>query len=422
MQVRRCCCLLATALAVLSGSRTTAYAFSSSATTTMQQQQHRTRRPTFLATQRPRSVVEDLDGPTPVLEDAPIEKVDPNTVEGIREVFDPAEFPRPIPHQPWRRGDTAGCEAPITAVWRREAEKYLTESAAFAGGKVLDVTWFLTAVLVTIDENVLPMKDFLKSRGPIIEVKYASPPMYYDPENPEPEPIWDDDEEVVYQRATEDELAEKDQRLYNKYATVIPDEDEDPDEPHVPLEETVGQVPLYMNEETRDEVALLDYQGQEAAYHEGSQPFNTEALVIETDKISSVAQAILDALEAHEDEWQVLVRHQVILTCPNSKPDVIDTQRQFDFYRDQFVVVETVDPWESNRTLKGQLVDRNSMDLILNIQGRMVTVPHNFVQCVRLAPTTTGERVNTSDVYQGYEGPKQRKVLNLKRRARARPQ
>lgn len=33
----------------------------------------------------------------------------------------------------------------------------------------------------------------------------------------------------------------------------------------------------------------------------------------------------------------------------------------------------------------GKLIDRNSMDLIINKKGHMVTIPLNFVRCVRLA-------------------------------------
>lgn len=52
-------------------------------------------------------------------------------------------------------------------------------------------------------------------------------------------------------------------------------------------------------------------------------------------------------------------------------------------------VVETQDPWESNRVLRGKLLERNSMDVIINKKGRMVTIPLNFVKCVRVAPSVT---------------------------------
>lgn len=56
----------------------------------------------------------------------------------------------------------------------------------------------------------------------------------------------------------------------------------------------------------------------------------------------------------------------------------------FEMLRGSRVIVETRDPFESNRTLKGKLVDRNAMDLMINKKGRMVTVPLNFVKSVRL--------------------------------------
>ena len=107
---------------------------------------------------------------------------------------------------------------------------------------------------------------------------------------------------------------------------------------------------------------------------------------IDTAVLSSIAHVTMEALEPHEDEWQALSRHELVLASPNPADDVLETQRQFDAHRHHHVCVETQDPWESNRMLKGQLVDRNAMDLLLNIKGRLVTVPLNFVRCVRLPP------------------------------------
>lgn len=109
-----------------------------------------------------RSRVIDPDGPTPEPEKMEIEEIDANEVDGLREVFDRAELPHPIPHQPWRRGETAGCEAPINAEWRRKAEREIYSAVDIVGGKVLDVTWYLTTLLVTIDDTVLPPKDLFK--------------------------------------------------------------------------------------------------------------------------------------------------------------------------------------------------------------------------------------------------------------------
>jgi ribosome maturation factor RimP len=125
-------------------------------------------------------------------------------------------------------------------------------------------------------------------------------------------------------------------------------------------------------------------------------PLDLDTMVIDTAALSTVAKAILDALETVEEELQILERHELILTSPGAS-DVLETQRQFNAYRGFDVIVETVDPFESNRTLKGKLVDRNAMDLVINKKGRMVTVPLNFVKCVRL-PAAKREKNVPSDV------------------------
>jgi hypothetical protein len=96
----------------------------------------------------------------------------------------------PIPHQPWRRGETAGCEAPIDAEWRQEAERMIEMGVQMAGGTYIDTTWYLTSVVVTIGMNFQGMKtDLLREGGPEIRVDTTSKPLYYDPDDPDPDPI-----------------------------------------------------------------------------------------------------------------------------------------------------------------------------------------------------------------------------------------
>ena len=169
------------------------------------------------------------------------------------------------------------------------------------------------------------------------------------------------------------------------YAPVSPD-DEDPNEPRIPVEADITDVSLYRNEETRDDVAPLVAEEMQERNADSQQPLDLDTIKIDTAALSTIADAILEALKLHETEWRILARHELILSSPNPAIDCLETQRQFDAYRNHHVIVETQDPFESNRTLKGKLVDRNAMDLILNIRGRMVTVPLNFVKCVRLPP------------------------------------
>lgn len=329
---------------------------------------------------RSRSIVEDPDGPTPVLEQETIEAIDPIDIPELREIYNDADLPRPIPHQPWRRGDTAGCETPIDAPWRVAAEDEIYKAVEFVGGRVLDVTWFLTSVLVTIDDQVMPFQDFFKDKGPVIEIKEPGPPVYRDPEDPEPEEIWGDDETFVYERETPEEAADAAQRKYAKYARA----DNPNSEPHIP--DDIDDIPLYRNYETRDEVAALELDEYQQRFDESEQPMSMETINVDTAALSTIADAILEALKPHEDEWDILSRHELILASPNPANDVLETQKQFNEYRGHPVAVETVDPFNSNRTIKGRIVDRNSMDVLLNVQGRLVTIPLNFVKCVRLPP------------------------------------
>ena len=144
-----------------------------------------------------RSVVQDPDGPTPVLDTSKVEEIDVNDIPELRDIQRQDELPFPVPHQPWRRGDTAGCEAPIAAQWRRAAEEEIYKAVDLVGGRILDVTWFLTTVLVTIDDEQLPPENIFKDRGPAIDIRTPQAPQFYDPSDPNPEDIWADDDDVL---------------------------------------------------------------------------------------------------------------------------------------------------------------------------------------------------------------------------------
>ncbi len=330
---------------------------------------------------RPPSRVTDEDGPT---EDIPYEEPTTINIEDIPELqYD--ENNHPIPHQPWRRGETAGCEDSITAPWRQEAQDIIEKAARMVGGKVLDVTWYLTQVVITLDENFENVDQY--EFGPQIDIQEPADVLYYDPNDPNPEPIWVDetgeseenDENIVYRR--DDEAARQFKR--NMYARK--DEDDPVDEPDYPEDEEDDEVPLYMSEETRQDVALRMLDELEERLEQEEKPVDMDALKIDTAALSTIAKAILDALELVEEDLQVLSRHEIILTSPGAS-DVLETQRQFDAFRGFDIIVETQDPFQSNRILTGKLLERNSMDLIINKKGRMVTIPLNFVKCVRLPP------------------------------------
>jgi ribosome maturation factor RimP len=322
---------------------------------------------------RPRSRVSDPAGSTSSVEEAEMETVN---VEDIPEMqYDPDNHP--IPHQPWRRGVTAGCEDPIDAEWRQKAEEIMRKSIEMVGGTLIDITWYLTQVIVTIDDDwgKIP-KDYLKSHGPVINVVSPEGPIFKDPNDPNPEDIWDGEDDIVYQRDDETEK-EMQSKMYAR-------KEEEEEDLGLDDEEDVS---LYVSEETRADDALrraeeMELQEEMRERHLDSD-FLNETLTADTSALSVIGVAILDALETVEDELKVLERHEIVLASRGA-PDVLETQKQFDAHRGDDIAVETEDPWESNRTLRGKLVDRNSMDIIINQKGRMVTIPLNFVKCVRL--------------------------------------
>jgi ribosome maturation factor RimP len=319
----------------------------------------------------------DEDGPTPAARDDTPELIDPADIPELH--YD--KNIHPVPHQPWRRGTTEGCEDPIEAPWRQEAELTIRKAASMVGGNVIDVTWYLTQLVITVDDDALEDVDEYSMGPEIIIAPDDDGPEFFDPEDPNPEPIWADEEEYLYERddETEDMLKKK---IY-----AIKDADDEEEDDDLPPE---NPVKLYAEKETREDMAAMS-QEEEARLENEERPMDSDIFELNTAALSTMARAILDALEQVEDSLHVLERHEVILSSPGAS-DVLDTQSQFDAYRGSNVIVETKDPFNSNRVLKGTLLTRNSMDLVINKKGRMVTIPLNFVKCVKLpAAAHTGK-------------------------------
>jgi ribosome maturation factor RimP len=319
---------------------------------------------------RPPSLVSDPAGLTP------------DQVAGEPEILKLSDIPElvydedahPIPHQPWRRGVTDGCEDPIDAPWRQEAEELIGKAVRLVGAKHVDCTWFLTVLEVTIDPDLSEMVDDpLKTKGPPIAVTTRAAPQWKDPLDPNPEDLQADELGGPYWEL--DEKLEADLKS-KKYARQEDDEEDLGLDPN----EMTG----YATEESRSDEREGLMEERAEAYAKEPQYTDREAMFIDTAKVSTIAGAILDILQEKEDRLRVLERHEIVLSCPGA-PGYLSTQSQFDANRDRYIVVYTHDPWESNRILTGQLIERNSMDLLLNQKGRMVTIPLNFVSTVRLS-------------------------------------
>merc|ERR1712238_53884 len=137
-----------------------------------------------------------------------------------------------------------------------------------------------------------------------------------------------------------------------------------------------------------DDMFWLDKIGPEHKKYYGEK-INTAAL-------STIAASVLEALKEREDELQALARHEVTLASP-SNPTSLDTQKKFDAAIGNRVAVRTHDPWNSNRSLYGILVDRNTLDVYINQKGRLVTIPNNFVAGVELLEGDELEELEDND-------------------------
>jgi ribosome maturation factor RimP len=401
------------------------------------------------------SRVTDDDGPTP--DPTPFE---PETIpaQDIPEFhYDPKAVP--IPHQPWRRGDTDGCEDPIDAPWRLEAEQIIRMAVTGVGAEVRDVTWYMGTVLVTLEES--RGWKVMGPEGPEIRVEDISQPIWFDENDPEPEDdygiyageedgrleIQDEDgnissgipndpydvrefdettgmflprptrptrEGTVRNMSYEEfekfesngmkvQMIDRDERITKQKLSM--------EEFQAKLEEYAAESGMSVDElEVRAEELRARYLksedlaayypeefekvGKEEAVEKLAMPTVERADGIDTQALSIITRAITDALSDPdvEDRLEILSRHDVVLASPGDEERYVETQRQFDQMRGEMVAVQTQDPFGSNRVLRGRLVDRNALDVIINVKGRMVTIPLSMVAYVAI-PAADGSYV-----------------------------
>ncbi|KAL3794368.1 hypothetical protein ACHAWO_007343 [Cyclotella atomus] len=315
------------------------------------------------------STVTDPSGPTPPESTDPFPVVDIDTMPEAH--YD--ENKHPIPHQPWRRGLTDGCEDPVSAWWRLRAQDIVSDAVNLVGGKVVDYTWYLSQLVISLDPDFSNVVSYVS--GPPVKIVYPD-------ETDVTGHIWEDPD-----AGTDDELfTEEDEFLdYEQYdeeteweilkANMV-DENGNPKQPR-----------------TRDErmLELAEKRAERFAEEEliETKDFDGNfAHAVDTKALSVISQAIMTALEDEtvEEELKILSRHDITLTSPINNPCILESQSEFDAAREKDVYVETRDPWGSNRVLGGKLVDRNTMDVIINQDnsGRMVTIPHSMIHQVLL--------------------------------------
>ncbi len=144
--------------------------------------------------------------------------------------------------------------------------------------------------------------------------------------------------------------------------------------------------------------------GHEEALNEKlAMPVLERADGIDTGAIGIIAKAIIDALEDDdvEERLAILSRHEIVMTSPGPE-NYVETQREFDESRGKVVNVQTQDPFGSNRILTGKLVDRNALDVYINVMGRLVTIPLNMVAHVTLSNASTSEDIEEEEAVGAF--------------------
>eukprot|EP00934_Nitzschia_sp_Nitz4_P004475 Nitzschia sp. Nitz4//scaffold36_size144017//73033//74667//NITZ4_003095-RA/size144017-processed-gene-0.268-mRNA-1//-1//CDS//3329549483//4465//frame0 len=480
---------------------------------------------------RPPSKVHDPFGPYEDPRTVPVEDLEEIDPEDVPELSTDPDHPDnyPFPDQPWRSGMTNGCEDPIDSPWRKKAETVIREAVERVGGTLIDITWFLTAVVIHLDDQQFGSVrgDPIQPGAPVIEVEYreTQAPEFRYPNETEPVEVDADETPLIpwkYQPSEDQQYRELKLKRENGYDTdapweslpipaqriiylqrqmdrfsqvtgrafgtgrmdietehgreldaknsthlfdgfddtkveldddilrmstrrydttnmtlaqvkelannteeydlpsddmnyhirrslVLAKEDEPPEEPtsedsgevvqdkddelvdhneDYPLGYDQSYDPNYVSEEDRERFNIVDFDPEEdeANYVEPEAPEDIDA-----DSFNAIGRSVIEALQEVEEELEILERHEVMLTGP-PMPGIIETQKQFDENRGKHVEIFTVDPWESNRTIRGHLVARTSMDVLIFAKGNEVTVPHNFINYVQL-----GDGVSESD-------------------------
>ena len=325
---------------------------------------------------RPSTVI-DPDGPTPPQTPDPFPEIDIDTLPEAH--YD--ENNHPIPHQPWRRGDTDGCHDPINAPWRLEAESIISDAAYLVGCKVVDVTWYMAKCVVSLDEQTLNNNVVSYVDGPEVQIMYPdesdiSGHVYQDPEAGSEDEMFTEEDEILdyeqYDEDTEYEILKANMPV--EYDEVTGDE--------LPPREPRSREERVMEMEEEYASRYLDEPRQEKPAD------GMFAHSVDTKALSVVSQAIMKALSEDiiEERLAILSRHDIILTSPLDNPCILDSQSEYDAARDLDVYVETRDPWGSNRVLGGKLIDRNALDVVINQDnsGRMVTIPNSMIHQVLL--------------------------------------
>ena len=108
------------------------------------------------------------------------------------------------------------------------------------------------------------------------------------------------------------------------------------------------------------------------------------------DDVVSIHHSIIQALEFHEDELNILGRYNLEVSS-RGVPDILTSERDFEAFRGFDVVVSFAMPdgTKMREPLLGRLVKRDIHETTLSVKGRMVRIPNYLCAAVSLPKTPT---------------------------------
>eukprot|EP00592_Proboscia_alata_P008055 CAMPEP_0194357840 /NCGR_PEP_ID=MMETSP0174-20130528/5264_1 /TAXON_ID=216777 /ORGANISM="Proboscia alata, Strain PI-D3" /LENGTH=505 /DNA_ID=CAMNT_0039128027 /DNA_START=155 /DNA_END=1672 /DNA_ORIENTATION=+ len=335
-----------------------------------------TNTPTFLnglpePTQRTPSLVSDVDGPTIEEPPPPMEVVDITDWPEMH--YDPDNYP--IRGQPWRRGVTDGNEAPISAPWRKRARVIIEQTVERLGATFIDVTWYHGCVAIAVDPDSLSQVDARGMDGPDVKTIPSI-------KNDDGEYLnrWLDFGYLDQEREYYEERAEHDM------LPMFVERQRDLVSPEVyhPVSKLTEAIHEALTEE------------EEAAIAKGNRDefdvlWRHKLVIVAEDKKANVWDDPVLSVGTHKERMKDALnreRYSRILSALTGgtveSDGIIEYQKDFDSLTGFDIDVKTLTPYATSRIVSGKLIERNAFDIVLRKNGADITIPHNFVQEVKL--------------------------------------
>lgn len=113
----------------------------------------------------------------------------------------------------------------------------------------------------------------------------------------------------------------------------------------------------------------------------------SDDLVSPTGPSSSALQlchrSMYDEFELREEELGVVTRFEIVVASPGIG-ETLRTDQDFKSFKGFMVAVTTLEIYKKKNSFEGTLVERNSDDVCISLKGRIVKIPRELVDQVRL--------------------------------------